>query len=132
MDELPDKIIQLTALRRNNNLSKRCACLHPRYEIDENCREVICAQCGAKVDAFDALAHLARDSEWWQREVESLLEQRKEIANWKPHLPALKNMERENRQGMIPVCPHCGKGIKVEEITGYTNRARYEQEKIGK
>lgn len=123
MDELPDKVIQLEVLRINRNIGKRCTCLQPNYVLDPLNREVNCSKCGSRVDTFDAFYDLACHWERMEWEVEALLEQRKQIANYKPHLVVFKDLESQYRsKKMLPCCPECGKPFYFEHITSWHNR----------
>jgi len=115
--KLPDNIIPIDILRIERNQHKKCTCIKPKYTIDVSLREVHCKRCGAKVEPFDALTEIARDIERWNSEIERMLKQRQELADWKPWLIALRRVEKTYRGGkMIPSCPHCGRGILAEEL----------------
>lgn len=122
-NELPEKVIPLTVLRLNWDSKKKNSCEHGYYEIDPVNKEVACTECGAVVSAYDALWDVARKYDRLQREVQSLLEQRKQILNWKPWLLPMRELERIYRGGdMLPCCPHCGRGIMAGEMTGAVNK----------
>ncbi|KUO70173.1 MAG: hypothetical protein APF81_03875 [Desulfosporosinus sp. BRH_c37] len=123
MNELPEKVVQLEVLRINRNIGKRCKCGTPNYVIDTDNREVHCTKCGSRVDPYDAIYGLARHYERLQDEVERLLRQRREIADYKPWLLVFRNLESHYRgKEMLPCCPECGKAFYFEHVNSWTNR----------
>lgn len=124
MDEkLPENVIPLKTLKINRNIRKHCTCDRRTFTIDNKNREVTCNECGVVVSAFDALYEIATNWERFHADIERLHKQRKEIANYKPHLLKIRDLEREYRGGkMLPCCPRCKRGILLEEITWYTNK----------
>lgn len=122
-NDLPDKIIPITTIRLNREAKKKNNCEHGYYEVDPVNKEVVCTKCGVIVSAFDALLDIARKYDRFQREVQSLLDQRKQILDWKPWLLPMRKLESIYRGGvMIPSCPHCGRGIMAGEMTGAVNK----------
>lgn len=128
-DKLPDNVVSITALTINRNKRKNCECYNsypkkrPAYEIDAVNKEITCRYCGVVIDPFDALLHISNEWEFVEEDTKRLLEQRKEIVNYKPWLLIIRNLEKECRGGsMIPSCPHCHKGILFEEFSGFTNK----------
>ena len=123
MNDLPDKVVQLEVLRIKRNMGKRCKCEKPNYILDTDNREVTCGKCRSRIDAFDALYSLAHDWERVENDTRSLLEQRKEIVNYKPWLLVFRKLESSYRgKEMLPCCPECGKAFYFEQISGWTNR----------
>lgn len=115
--ELPDNIIPISILRINRGKDRKNNCKHGQYEVDSTNKEVICTKCGEVVHPYDALLDMARNRERLVEEMQNLLEQRKRILNWKPHLLAVRELERVYRGGeMLPCCPHCGRGIEAREL----------------
>lgn len=127
-DKLPDKVIDLKVLRINRNIGKRCKCLDKTFVVDPDNREVHCSKCGSKVDPFDAMYYLAANHEQLMDEVKRLLEQRREILNYKPWLLEVRELERRYRgKKMLPCCPHCGRGFYLNELTHWRSREYEEQ-----
>jgi hypothetical protein len=127
MNELPDKIQRIDVLRVERGKRKLCDCWEPSYEIDSENRIVICKTCGAIVDPFEALLKIARHYDRLNEETAALLEQRREILNYKPHLLLLREFAEHygngrGRNSMVPCCPHCGKPFDLP-ITNWCNRA---------
>jgi hypothetical protein len=122
MDRLPDKIVDIDVLRINRNINKRCQCDEKKFVVDPQNRAVHCGTCGAQVDPFDAIYHLATKPETLRQQIKSLLEQGREIANYKPHLRVIKYLEQQYRgKKMLPTCPHCHQAFYLEELTFWTN-----------
>lgn len=121
--KLPDKVIPIELVRINRNIRKICSCENPQYDVDPNNRMVWCRDCGASIDPFDAIYNLAKRGHEMEEENQRLLEQRRQILNYQPHLVVFKSLERQYRsKEMAPVCPNCGKGFLFEKITGWINR----------
>lgn len=125
--ELPENVVSITTLRINRNKRKNCECYrfnqYPQYEVDVKNREVVCVLCGTIVDSFEALETISRRYERMEDEVELLLKQARELANYKPWLRAIKEIERNVRSGeMIPCCPKCDESFRLEDLNHYVNR----------
>jgi hypothetical protein len=132
-DKLPEKIIKIETLRINRDIYKRCRCAYweRKYEVDPQNREVTCKKCGSRVDPFDAIYDMAKHYERLEEEVQRLLEQRKEIINYKPHMIVFRNLESNYRgKKMLPSCPHCHRGFFFEEIVNWTNREIEERRRL--
>ena len=125
MEKLPDKIKRIDVMRIKYGKRKLCECRNPHYEIDYINRLVTCEDCGAVIEPFEALYEIAKHYKRLEDQVQSLLEQRKEIANYKPHLVVIKNLEkmyRDNNYSMVPVCPKCGEAFDLKELVSWRNR----------
>lgn len=120
--DLPDKVIGLDQMRISRGMGKICKCDKRKFVIDTDNRRVTCSSCGAVVDPYDALYDLAHADEERNRQVERLLEQRKEIASYKPHLVVIKNLEKNYRgRKMMPTCPSCKEPFMLEELICWVN-----------
>lgn len=120
MDNLPEKVMRIDVLRIEHNSQTQCRCKKPIYELDTHNRFVYCAECGAIVDAFDALYKMAKDYDSINRDVEMALRQAKELATYKPHLRRLRDIEQHHNKNLYPLCPNCSKAIRIENINSYT------------
>ena len=130
LNELPDKVKDIDVIRLNRNLRKICKCNRPHFEVDTTNRLVTCTDCGAIGDAFDVLVYLCKDYERLQEQVDALLEQRKEIARYKPYRVTIKNLEQMYKGGkMLPHCPKCGEIFRLEELIHWSNARLYEGNK---
>lgn len=131
MDELPNKIIDIKILKINRNIRKHCTCSERTYTIDQVNREITCDKCGAIIDPFEVVVDIAYRRERLREETNRLLEQRKEIINYNPHLLVFRSLEQSYRgKRMLPVCPECGKAFYFEKITSWTNRRSEEQRRL--
>lgn len=120
MSELPDKIVRFDTLRVAYGKAKMCQCLDPHYEVDYQNRLVYCTDCGAIVDPLEALVHISSDTRRWEEYTAGLLEQRRQIDNYKPRRVVIKKLEKlyvdKDRHGVEPTCPHCGRPFKLERL----------------
>lgn len=121
--DLPDKIIGLDQMRISRGLGKVCKCKNRKFVIDTDNRRITCNGCGAVIDPYDALYDLAHQDEQRNNQVENLLEQRKQIVNYKPHLVVIKSLEKQYRgRKMIPSCPRCIEPFYLEEIVRWMGK----------
>lgn len=120
MSKLPDKIVRFDVLRVEHGKKKLCTCAYPHYEIDYQNRLVWCSDCGAIVDAFEALNRIARDTERQEQYLETFLEQRRQIDSYQSRRVVIKELEkryvRGERDGLEPVCPHCRKPFHLKDL----------------
>jgi len=129
-EKLPDNIIPITALRITHDKNKKCTCRNRRFEVDTQNREILCTECGSVVDPYEAMKDLAYDMNKLNKEAQSLLNQRRELLNWKPHLLAVRELEKTYRGGdMLPCCPHCGRGVEAKDLTKASVNRKYEAER---
>ena len=63
---MDNEIISFSLAKIERGREKLCKCDPPHYEIDTVNRIVSCQDCGATVDAFDALLALARRYSCWR------------------------------------------------------------------
>lgn len=123
--KLPDNIKRIDVLRVEYGKKKMCQCFDPHYEIDYQNHLVYCKDCGAIVDPFEALTNIARHYDRLGDQVEALLEQRRQIDSYKPHLVVIKELERHyraNKFSMVPCCPRCNEPFDLAEIDHWVNR----------
>lgn len=122
-DQLPDKILNFDQIRINRGLEKICKCDKRKFMIDTKNRRVTCQSCGAVIDPYDAMYDLALKGEVMQSQVETLLKQRKQIANYKPYLITIKQLEKQYRgKKMLPSCPRCDEPFYLEELAYWTGK----------
>lgn len=123
MDSLPDKILDIDVLKIIKDTRKICKCYERNFEVDTVNKLVYCSECHAIIDPYEALVEIAKSRERIVAENERLYRQRKEIANYKPYLVAIKRIEESSRRGkMLPNCPHCNETFYLEELTHWTNK----------
>jgi len=126
MGDLPEKVVRIDILRVNWNSEKICRCHNPHYMLDVANRVVYCDDCKATIDPFEALMKLASGYSHVSDQVEHLLEQRRQIERYRPHLVVIKRLEEMYRgQKMVPTCPECKKPIDLADLPGvaWVNRA---------
>lgn len=120
MRDLPDKVPDIDLIRIMRSVGKECYCPQPKYVMDQDTRTVYCRKCGAQMDAFRALEKLARNWELVRSQVNRLLEERQALLAWEPHRVAMKEINdhftHKATQNMIPVCPHCDRGIELLDL----------------
>lgn len=123
------EIISFQRLRIERNHRKICTCNPPRYEIDTVNHIVVCLECNAVVDSFEVLTRIAERME----ELEEFQKRAKETAeNWKQiadreykrrmKYNAIREMDRQYRNDMLPICPKCNKVFEPTDVNCYVNR----------
>ena len=122
-------------LRINKGMKKICRCNPPHYELSVENRIIICRDCGAVVDPFEAMLSIAGYHEQLREETKRLKEKAKvysEEANKElkrmRKSRVFREMEESYRKNMFPRCPKCREYIDPLEITEWTNTECIEQE----
>lgn len=120
-------IIQFDIAKINRGKKRLCRCDCPHYEIDTTNRIVMCMDCGAVVDAFDALVGLAESGERIERLQESMLQRAKtygKLAEEEFHRmiknKVFRDMQSHYRKNLYPICPKCGELFDPTEIVAWT------------
>ncbi|WP_272033122.1 hypothetical protein [Oceanobacillus kimchii] len=91
--------------------------------LDTRNRRVMCSSCGAIIDPYDAMYDMALRWEQMNEQLDYMLEQRKQIINYKPWLKAIRYLEKQYRgKKMIPECPRCNEPFYLEELNSWTGR----------
>lgn len=132
--EEKDKVLSFTLFKVEKGRDKICKCNPPHYEIDVVNRIVTCGECGATIDAFEALVATCNYADEFRKYQEIALER---IENFKEVLEcmkhtrmknkAFKDMDRQYHEGMLPHCPKCGEVFDPIEISRWTNKKYCEE-----
>ncbi len=127
--EEKDKILSFTLFKIEKGREKICKCNPPHYEIDPINRIVTCVDCGATLDAFDALMSLYQHMDKYREYQEKALEKCKLYGEWadeewrrRMKNKAFKDMDKQYQSGMLPHCPKCGEIFEPMEIENWTNK----------
>lgn len=130
-----EKPVSFDLLRINKGMKKICTCNPPHYELSIENRVVMCRDCGAVVDPFDAMLSIAGYHEQLREEANRLEEKAKvysEEANKElkrmRKSRVFRKMEESYRNNMLPRCPKCREYIDPLEITEWTNAGYINQE----
>lgn len=128
------EILSFTLFNVKKGREKICKCNPPHYEIDTQNRIVTCMDCGAILDAFEALMALCQYIDRYEEYQQKAFEKYKiygELADKEYHRrmknKALKEVDKQYQSGMLPICPKCGKAIEPMEITNYINKKFLEE-----
>lgn len=74
----------------------------------------------SNIDPFNALLYIAKNHQRIDEYTEQMLEQRRQIENYRPHRVVIKNLEKlyisSEKQALAPSCPHCGKIFLLEDL----------------
>ncbi len=135
MSELPEKIKHIDIIRIEYGRKKICSCSTPHYEIDYANRLVLCTDCGAVVDPFEALYKLASHCERINSQLDMARKQAEELRNYQPRRRVLKELEQRTSRGdstMIPTCPHCHEPFELEGLLATTWRNKRYIERMKK
>lgn len=123
-NRLPDKIVDIDQIRINRNIDKKCKCLNRSFVLDTTNETVHCGDCGVEVNAYDAMLEMANGANRLKDQVERLLEQRKQILDYKPWLLTIRSLEKQYRgKKMLPCCPRCEEPFYFEEIKTWVGRS---------
>lgn len=124
---MDNEIISFDLVRIERGREKLCKCNPPHYEVDTVNRIVSCQDCGATVDAFDALVTLARRHELVEDAQRKMLSKAKtygELADAEfkrmRKNKAFRDMEGNYRNGLYPICPKCAEVIDPVDIRHWT------------
>lgn len=130
-----EKPVNFDLLRINKGMKKMCTCNPPHYELSVENRIVMCRDCGAVVDPFDAMLAIAGYHEQLREETDRLKEKvkvyseeaNKELKRMRKSR-VFREMEEAYRNDMIPRCPECEKYFDPLNITQWTKRNVIKQE----
>lgn len=111
-----DGVLSFTLYKIEKGREKICKCNPPHYVLDEVNRLVICNDCGAVVEPFEALLQMTKyidEFAEYQRESINKINVYREMANEESRRrmknKAFKDMDRNYQKGLYPYCPECGK-----------------------
>lgn len=124
-------IIQFDIAKIERGKKKICRCESPHYEIDTTNRIVMCVDCGAVLDAFDALLSLAERKEQIERLQSQMLQRAKtykKLADEELHHmiknKVFREMQSKYKKNMFPMCPKCGELFDPIEIRAWSRFQR--------
>ena len=127
--ENKDGVISFDLLKVERGRKKICQCKTPHYELDIANRIVICKDCGAIIDPFDAMINVAMHMERYteyQKDALSQIKAYREMANkeYRRRMKnaAFKNMDANYREGLFPLCPVCGEQFDPMEIRDWCRK----------
>ena len=127
---MENDIIYFDVARINRGKKKVCRCKSPHYEIDTNNRIVMCIDCGAVVDPFEALISFVERYEDIEEQEEKMLEKAKcyqELADKELQRmiknKTFKEMNENYKKGMFPICPECDSVFDPVKIKSWVNNA---------
>ena len=127
--EEKDKVLSFTLFKVEKGREKICRCNPPHYTIDTENRIITCDDCGATLDAFEALMSLHKYMDRYREYQEKALEKCKTYKEWadkewrrRMKNAAFKDMDKQYQEGMLPRCPKCGEIFEPMEITRWTNK----------
>lgn len=129
------KPVSIELFRVNRGREKLCQCNRPHYEVDTVNRIVMCTDCGAVVEPFEALLTVCRDYERYNDDIKRL---RKKASIYAQEADkefkrmcrnrVFREMESQYRKNLLPSCPECGKYFDPAKINRWTNKKFLEVE----
>lgn len=130
-----EKTVSFDLLRINNGMKKICTCNPPHYELSVENRIIMCRDCGAVVDPFEAMLSIARYHEQLREETNRLKrkvkvyseEANKELKRMRKSR-VFREMEESYRKNMLPRCPKCKEYFDPLEIIEFRNAKYIKQE----
>lgn len=121
------KVLSFNLLKIEKGREKLCKCNPPHYIIDEANRIVTCEDCGATLDAFEALLRLCNYMDKFEEYQKEALKRGKMYDEWakKKWRKQIKNkvfseMDKQYQNGMLPHCPKCFKVFDPMKILSWT------------
>lgn len=122
---MADSVIQIgdfaLARKKKTWLPDKNQCQHMHVTCDDVGEIVTCDDCGKQVSAYWALGYF---SQVWEGEMQKIEAAKRTLAAERAksiHLLAAQKVERAWRsRGMVPSCPHCGRGILASDGLGST------------
>ncbi len=132
-----ERPVKFDLLRINKGMKKICTCNPPHYEISVKNRIIMCRDCGAVVDPFEAILSIAEYHEQLREETKRLKEKvkvyseeaNKELKRMRKSR-VFREMEEAYRNNMFPECPECGKNFDPLKITCWTKAGYVKQGEI--
>ncbi len=118
---MDDRVVAIEDLRiaRRQRLPGEKECAHRRIVLDDNGEIVKCSDCGVQVSPFWALKMLTSVWSDAQRKLKASREQLQADRETILHLTAARKAEEAWRsRTMVPVCPHCSRGILTTDGFG--------------
>lgn len=131
------KPVSFDLLRINKGMKKICRCNPPHFELSVENRIIMCSDCGAVVDPFEAMLSIAGYHEQLREETKRLKEKvkvyseeaNKELKRMRKSR-VFREMEEAYRNNMFPECPECGKNFDPLKITCWTKAGYVKQGEI--
>lgn len=130
--EEKDKVISFTLFKVEKGREKICKCNPPHYEIDPENRIVTCKDCGATLDAFEALLTFCNYQDKFREYQKEALDKAKTYGEWadkewrrRMKNKAFKDMDSNYHNGLYPICPKCGEMFDPARITRFSNKKFY-------
>ena len=126
-------IDDLDLIRIKRGTKKICRCCEPNMIVDPDARTVYCGECGAEVEAFEAIKRLAYNGERWLDRRKSLIAEVAELEKKRRRTTLFRDMERSyltpnGGKKLYPICPCCKNTFRYEEIAGWSIRLPPENE----
>lgn len=129
-----DGVLSFTLYKIEKGREKICKCNPPHYVLDEVNRLVICNDCGAVVEPFEALLQMTKYIEEfaeYQREAINKINVYREMANEESRRrmknKAFQEMDRNYQKGLYPYCPECGKIFDPAKIIRWQRKPEREE-----
>lgn len=127
--ENAEGVISFNLLKVEHGIKKICQCENPHYEIDLTNRLVVCTDCGAIIEPFEALLscakHMEKYSEYQKKAIEATKTFR-ELAEHEKHRrfknAAFKEMDEHYKIGLHPRCPKCGEYFDPVKIVSWSRK----------
>lgn len=124
---MDNEIISFDLVRIERGREKLCKCNPPHYEVDTVNSIVSCQDCGATIDAFDALVTLAKRYEQLEDAQRKMLSKAKlyeamadaEFKRMRRN-KTFRDMDENRRKGLYPICPKCAEPIDPVDIREWT------------
>ncbi len=134
--EEKDNVLSFTLYKVERGREKICKCNPPHFEVDTTNQIVVCLDCGATIDPFEALIRICEYTDQIKAYQEQALEKARIYAGWadkewrrRMKNKAFKDMDAQYQNGLYPYCPRCGEMFDPLKLTHWGNKGFYEEKK---
>ena len=109
----------------SKHLGSLCTCKNRTVIIDEKNRRLECAECGAPIDPYKYLGEISLKEHMLWVHIKALREEIETLEKWQLNNrmgETLREIAKQLRRNLTPLCPHCREPFELEQITSWTSK----------
>lgn len=129
-----NNILSFSLFKVEKGREKICRCNPPHFEIDTNNRIVVCKDCGATIEPFEALIRICEYNDELEEYQKKAFEKAKTYAQWADNEgrrrmknKAFKDMDAQYQNGLYPYCPKCKEMFDPIDLNRWGSKNFYEK-----